>query len=216
LLDARDSSQTGVKGYLDKLDTVSKFLLQDFNAVHKSGYGTDDSTGNNFFGADGVDYNSAASAPLAGAGGWIGKLQVNPALLNSATGLAKIAAKTSSSTSLSNAQGNASGDNAVLLGNKLKTDVSATLGNTSLDSYYTTVIGALGVQSQDAQRTTDNQTTLIAQITNWRESTSGVNMDEEMTNMIKFQKGYNAAARMLTTMDEMLDKIINSTGMVGR
>jgi len=209
LMEARDSSQTGVKGYLDKLDTVSQFLLQDFNAVHKAGVGSDDSTGVNFFGANGIDYDAADSAPLPGTGGWIAQLQVNPTLLNT-TGLARIAAKTSS------AQGNASGDNAVLLGNKLKTDVSATLGNTSLDSYYTSLIGALGVQSQDVQRMTDNQTTLIAQITNWRESTSGVNMDEEMTNMIKFQKGYNAAARVLTTMDDMLDKLINSTGMVGR
>ena len=210
LLDSRDSSQTGVKGYLDKLDTVSQYLLQDFNDVHKAGVGTDGSTGTNFFGTDGTDYNLASSAPVAGNGGWIVKLQVNPALLNATTGLAKIAARTSST------QGGASGDNAILLGNSLKTDVSATLGNASLDSYYTAVIGALGVQSQDAQRTTDNQTTLIAQITNWRESTSGVNMDEEMTNMIKFQKGYNAAARVLTTMDDMLDKLINSTGMVGR
>ena len=41
-------------------------------------------------------------------------------------------------------------------------------------------------------------------------------MDEEMSDMIRFQKGYNASARMITTMDEMLDKLINSTGVVGR
>jgi len=220
LVDARDSSQVGVKGYLDKLNTISQFLLQDFNDVHKAGVGTDGSkaadgtiikagsTGINFFGADGIDYRSAA--PIAGSGGWIKALQVNPAILDSVSGLAKIAAKST------DALGNASGDNAVLLGNMLKTAVSPTLGNASLDSYYTSLIGALGVQSQDAQRTTDNQTTLITQLTNWRESTSGVNMDEELTNMIKFQKGYNASARVLTTMDEMLDKLINSTGTVGR
>ena len=208
LLDARDSSQTGVKGYLDKLDTVSQFLLQDFNDVHKAGVGTDGSTGNNFFGTDGTNYSSWTPTP--GTGGWIAQLQVNPTILDSTSGLAKIAAKTLST------QGNASGDNAILLGNKLKTDVSAKLGNASLDNYYSSVIGALGVQAQDAKRITENQTTLITQISNWRESTSGVNMDEEMTNMITFQKGYNAAARVLTTMDEMLDKLINSTGMVGR
>jgi flagellar hook-associated protein 1 FlgK len=37
-----------------------------------------------------------------------------------------------------------------------------------------------------------------------------------MSDMIRFQKGYNAAARMITTMDEMYDKLINSTGVVGR
>lgn len=40
--------------------------------------------------------------------------------------------------------------------------------------------------------------------------------NEELTNMIKFQQGYGACSRCLTTMDEMLDKLINSTGMVGR
>lgn len=220
LMESRDSSQTGVKGYLDKLDTVSKFLLQDFNDVQKSGFGTTStaadgstvaaSTGTNFFGADGVDYHSAAAAPTAGTGGWIAQLQVNPAILDPATGLGKIAAKTSS------AQGDASGDNAILLANNLQSDVSATLGNTSLNSYYSSFIGALGVQSQDAQRTTDNQTSLVSQLSTLRDSTSGVNMDEEMTNMITFQKGYEAAARVLTTMDDMLDKLINSTGMVGR
>ena len=45
---------------------------------------------------------------------------------------------------------------------------------------------------------------------------AGVNWDEELTNMIRFQKGYSASSRCLTTMDEMLDKLINSTGMVGR
>jgi len=207
LLDGRDSSQGGVKEYLDQLNTISQFLLQDFNAVHKAGVGTDNSTGTNFFGADSTtDYKTWT--PAAGEN-WINELQVNPAITDS-NGLAKIAAKTSIT------QGTASGDNAVLLGNMLKTTVSPTLGNSSLDSYYSSLISALGVQSQDAQRTTDNQTTLLAQITNWRESTAGVNMDEEMTNMVKFQKGYNAAARVLTTMDEMLDKLINSTGTVGR
>lgn len=226
LTDARDSSQTGVKGYLDKLDTMSKYLLQDFNAVHKAGYGTDvtaadgtttdGSTNVNFFGTDGIDYESATSAPTPGTGGWIAKLQVNPVILAS-DGLAKIAAKTSIRDPITNKlQGDASGDNAVLLGNALTTKVSSTLGNASLENYYSSFIGGLGVQSQDAIRTTDNQTTLINQLSNLRESTAGVNTDEEMTNMIKFQKVYNAAARVLTTMDDMLDKLINTTGMVGR
>jgi flagellar hook-associated protein 1 FlgK len=40
-------------------------------------------------------------------------------------------------------------------------------------------------------------------------------MDEEMTNMIRFQRGYQAAARALTTMDDLLNQLINSTGRVG-
>ena len=113
-------------------------------------------------------------------------------------------------------QNNAAGDNAVNMANMLKKTISPLLGNTTLYSYYSAAIGALGVQSQNAENATVNQTTLVGQVTNWRESVAGVNMDEEMSNMIRFQKGYNAAARVLTTMDEMLDKLINGTGVVGR
>ena len=60
------------------------------------------------------------------------------------------------------------------------------------------------------------QEDLITQIVNWRSSTSGVDWNEELTNMITFQKGYSACSRCLTTMDEMLDRLINSTGVVGR
>ncbi len=311
LIDSRDDTDVGAKGYLDKLATVSKFLLQEFNEVHRKGYGTDDSTNNNFFG-DGdnnsgtgdPDYQSATVSGSFTKGDWINRLKVNPDLFDPIVGLSKIAAKTTPgtmpvtqsnlsggaltlggsysgagnttfdvridsvdstgqitgasyrvnggswvtaaidstatppkislrdgliaqiATNSNNAandtytfvppQGNASGDNAILLGNRLKTDISANLGNASLDGYYSSVIGALGVQSQNAQRLTENQQTLVDQIKNWRESTAGVNMDEEMSNMIRFQKGYNAAARILTTMDQMLDTLINNTGVVGR
>lgn len=123
-------------------------------------------------------------------------------------------------------QANAAGDNAVKFGEALKSgirskevfgkDYDSTLEDLSLDTYYGSMTGALGVQSQNAKRLTDNQQTLVDQINNWREAESGVNMDEEMSNMIKFQKGYNACARVITTIDEMLDKIINGMGTVGR
>ena len=56
----------------------------------------------------------------------------------------------------------------------------------------------------------------MTQIEQWRQSTSGVDWNEELTNMLKFQTGYGACSRVLTSMDEMLDKLINGTGMVGR
>ncbi len=136
-------------------------------------------------------------------------------------------------------QGNGAGDNAVRLAQFLKVgikDASVTAGSSvlsakdasgnhvygaslndkSIESYYNAFIGALGVQKQNAQRLSDNQEALVTQVDAWRESVAGVNMDEELSNMIKFQKGYNASARVLTTMDEMLDKLINGTGAVGR
>ncbi len=112
--------------------------------------------------------------------------------------------------------GNGASDNVVLLSNLLKVTSSTLLGNTSLDGYYGNMIGALGVQSQNAQNQVTNQQSLVDQTLKMRDSISGVNLDEELTAMIKYQKGYNGCARVLTAMDEILDTLINSTGIVGR
>ncbi|NMC31975.1 MAG: flagellar hook-associated protein FlgK [Veillonellaceae bacterium] len=219
LVDMRDDGEFGVKGYLNNLSTISEFLLRDFNAIHRAGYGEDNVGGRNFFGDMSTAYNETSfTNPEA----WLEALQVNSALLNQTTdpsGLQMIAAKTADT------QGNASGDNAVKLSQALRmnttdllpTGYTPTLGATaSLNSYYSATIGTLGIQSASTTRVVTNQKTLVAQIENWRQSTCGVNMDEEMSDMIRFQKGYNAAARMITTMDELYDKLINSTGVVGR
>ncbi|MBM7570246.1 flagellar hook-associated protein FlgK [Aquibacillus albus] len=87
---------------------------------------------------------------------------------------------------------------------------------TSFKSYYESVIGEMGVVSQESKRMVENATTLRQQVEENRESVSGVSLDEEMSNMIKFQHAYNAAARSMTTVDEMLDRIINNMGLVGR
>jgi flagellar hook-associated protein 1 FlgK len=49
-----------------------------------------------------------------------------------------------------------------------------------------------------------------------RESNSGVNLDEEMTNLLSYQRAYEAAGRMMSAVDSALDTLINRTGMVGR
>lgn len=220
LLDSRDSDTSGVKAYLDKLNTISEFFLTDFNTIHKSGYGLDDSTGNNFF-------SDNSFTPPPANNNFIAALEVNPDFFKEPNGTDLIAAKSYSSTDVTNPQGNGSGTHAVKLSEALKIPVTdssigiaqgtSVLGDgISLDSYYNSLVAALGVQSQKAQAFAKNQQVLVNQITNWRESVAGVNMDEEMTNMIRFQKGYSAASRVITTMDEMLDKLINGTGVVGR
>jgi flagellar hook-associated protein 1 FlgK len=61
----------------------------------------------------------------------------------------------------------------------------------------------------------DFQENLLVSLTSQRESVMTVSLDEEMTDLIRFQHAYNAAARCITTMDENLDKLINGTGRVG-
>lgn len=85
----------------------------------------------------------------------------------------------------------------------------------SPDDFVKSLVSNLGVESQESKRMVNNQGTLITQIENTRQSISGVSMDEEMSNMIKFQQSYNACARMITAVDEMIDVIVNRMGKVG-
>lgn len=85
----------------------------------------------------------------------------------------------------------------------------------SPDDFVKSLVSNLGVESQEAQRMVGNQAVLVNQIDNTRQSISGVSIDEEMSNMIKFQHAYNASARMITAVDEMIDVIVNRMGKVG-
>ncbi len=86
----------------------------------------------------------------------------------------------------------------------------------SPDDFVKSLVSNLGVDNQEAMRVRQNQETMLEQVTMNKESVSGVSLDEEMSNMVKFQHSYNASARMLTTMDGILDTIINRLGLVGR
>jgi flagellar hook-associated protein 1 FlgK len=85
----------------------------------------------------------------------------------------------------------------------------------SPDELYAGLVTRIGTEVADARRGTLNATALSDSIESRRQSTAGVSLDEEMTNMIRFQRAYQAAARAMSTTDEMLDVLINRTGRVG-
>ena len=90
------------------------------------------------------------------------------------------------------------------------------ISTVSINQYYNGMMSKLGADAENVDKTLKQQDDLMTQIEQWRQSTSGVDWNEELTNMLKFQTGYGACSRVLTSMDEMLDKLINGTGMVGR
>ena len=90
------------------------------------------------------------------------------------------------------------------------------IGTVSINQYYNTVMSHLGADAENLDKKMKQQDDLIVQINQWRQSTAGVDWNEELTNMLKFQTGYGACSRVLTSMDEILDRLINSTGVVGR
>ena len=85
-----------------------------------------------------------------------------------------------------------------------------------MNDYYNTIVGALGVESNESQSVSANADLLVQQIDYARQSVQVVSLDEEMTNMIKYQHAYDAAARVITAMDQALDTVISTMGIVGR
>jgi flagellar hook-associated protein FlgK len=83
------------------------------------------------------------------------------------------------------------------------------------DATYRRTIVELGVESTVAGRDLDIQSVITAQVDAARDSVAGVDLDEEMTNMLSFQHAYAAAARLVTAIDETLDILITRTGLVG-
>lgn len=82
-------------------------------------------------------------------------------------------------------------------------------GTSTMDDYYNTQVGQIGTIAQRAVKSQESQKNIISQLNNVRESISGVNMDEETTKMIEFQKSYEASARLIRVADEMFDTILN-------
>jgi flagellar hook-associated protein 1 FlgK len=86
----------------------------------------------------------------------------------------------------------------------------------TVTDFYAGFVGKIGAASSQATEMSTNQQLVVNQLTNQVQQESGVSLDEEATDMIKFQHAYQASARVITTMDEMLNTLINGTGLVGR
>lgn len=80
---------------------------------------------------------------------------------------------------------------------------------TKIESQYKNVVTTLGIKSQEASREADNFEDLVYNLEISRMSVSGVSLDEEMSNLITFQHAYNASAKVISTVDKLLDVIIN-------
>ena len=92
----------------------------------------------------------------------------------------------------------------------------AALGNKSFADYTSNTSTLLANDSSSNQTALKTNMTVLNGIQNSRDSVSGVSMDEEATNMMSYISAYNAASRLMTTLDEALNTLINNTGVVGR
>ena len=84
-----------------------------------------------------------------------------------------------------------------------------TEGTQTFNDYFAIMFSFIGTQSQQAQRNSDNNELLVQQLTDYREKVSGVSLDEEMANLIQFQRAFEASARYIRIVDEMLATLMN-------
>jgi flagellar hook-associated protein 1 FlgK len=87
--------------------------------------------------------------------------------------------------------------------------IQGSSSGTTMNDYFNSLISELRVSSQEASKVVDNQDSLLSQLETRKESISGISLDEEMINMVQFQKAYVANAKMISTVQQMLDAIIN-------
>ena len=189
------------------LESISTFdeivfsLVSEMNAVHYAGHGTGDyenTTGTQFFLPVSVQYGASRD------------FSINE-MLSLYSGLLGFAADDGQG----HTAGQGDGSNALHMAQLKQAQIMGG-GSYTVNSFYEGFVAQLGAQTKRANTMQDNQETLVIQIDNQRQSIMGVNIDEEMIDIVKFQQAFNAMARMITTTDEMLDKVINGMGVVGR
>ena len=93
---------------------------------------------------------------------------------------------------------------------------SNTIGEQTILGFYRNTIADLGIRGDETNRLIKAQTLVVEQVVNRRESISGVSLDDEAVNMIKYQRAFEASSRMISALDQVLDGIVNRLGTVGR
>jgi len=169
--------------YINKLDSLAVSIAENINNVHKTGYDLNGSTNNNFF--DPATTNAA-------------NIKID---VNIAADVRKIAA----SSDLTGGNGD------LALKISQIQDKSFAIGNAtvSFSDYFGNMIASLGNSKQEATTSKHGQELFVGQLEQDRQAISGVSLDEEMTNLVKYQKAYQAAARLVTMANDLADTVLN-------
>ncbi len=183
LIEVRDNTIVELKG---KVDQLAFGLARSVNQVHNQAFTHEGASGVNFFeGVDRVD-GAAESLRLSSA--------VKGDLKNIATGL----------------NANSAGDNRALLRIADLQNAKILDGNSaSFTEFSAGAIGALGVEARTSYQGLDTQQGVMDQLAVLREQSSGVSLDEEAMNMLKFQKGFDASAKLIQVADSMMETVLS-------
>lgn len=191
-IEFRDDYLTTVR---DRIDKLAYAINTQVNTQHAQGYGlagSDPSTGVNFFTPLAAEKDAARNFNVAG---------------NIASDLRLIAAARVDGTETPPAL---PGDNrnALLMAGLRNISVSD-LGNATVPDYIAGMIGQIGSETQGVDLDLQHQKVVVNYLETRREEVSGVSLDEEMTNLIRFQRAFEAATKMISLLDSLLDDVIN-------
>lgn len=176
-----------VQRLMESLNALAGDLIDFVNAIHINAYGLDNQNGRPLF--IGQDARTMA---------------LNPALADPAfLGVAN--------------RPDAPGDNTAALQIAAGyTALRMSNGGATYGQFYTAQVANLGLSIQTAQTRAKDYASVAESLNTQRESVSGVSLDEEAANLVRFQRAFQAAARLMNVADEMLDRIINGLGYAGR
>lgn len=199
LIDTRDEL---VEGYRDRLNEFVEGVASEINKLHLAGFGNKDNVNRLMF------VNTDANVPIA-----------NLSLHSDLVDVNNIAAATTPPPG--NYEDNT---NSLAISELRQKDIFSETKyeapgpnrKYTSDEFYRNLISDLGLKGQEATTAADSQQILIDQIENRRQSLMSVSLDEEMSNLIRYEHSYNAAARVVNAMDEMLEYIVNKIGLGGR
>ena len=170
-----------INGYLSDLDALATTIQSSVNGQHAAGFDLNGTAGQDFFTGTGAV-----------------NLTVN----------ANIVADSDLIAAAGAGEGLPGGNGNAMAIADLQS--AATMpGSSTFNSYYNSLVGKVGADVQAATFNYSHQSTMVENLENYRLEVSGVSLDEEMVNLIQFQQAYNAAAKLITTADEMLDSLMS-------
>ncbi len=177
-----------------RLNAMVNVMLRQINYMHKSGFNLKGAPGEDLF----VAINSGR--PLE-----MGNIKLNPNLSDLSSLVASVTTE--------------KGNNTIALdiaNLRNKAFIDDNTGVVSIDDYYQDIILHMGNNGADAVNIANSQSKLVEAADASRQAITGVSMDEEMTNMMKYKFAYDAASRVLNIIDSMMETVVNKLGMTGR
>jgi len=185
LIKARD---TVLPKVIEKVDTLAYGFTNSLNSVHRQGYGTNNQTDKELFSLKGSQSVKGASR----------RIELADSMLRDLSTMASAQSPDSR------------GDNRQLLAlADLEDEPIFDNGQANFTNFMSTLIGNMGVEARSVRESLDTQTGVMNQLDSMREEVAGVSLDEEALNMLKFQKAFDANAKMIQVADSMMETVLN-------